>query len=62
MNSKLLYAATLAVSLLASLAVVSGAVAAPLTDALAGADHAAAVASAPTQTWSHALLMRSPSA
>ena len=61
MNSKLLYVATLAVSLLGGLAVASGAVAAPLTGALASADLAAAVASAPIRTWSQPLLTRAAS-
>ena len=58
MNSRLLFVATVAVSVLGSLAVAGGAVAAPLTGALASAGLAAAVASAPTRTWPDPLLTR----
>ena len=58
MNSRLLFVATVAVSVLGSLAVAGGAVAAPLTGALTSTDLAAAVTSAPTRTWTHPPLTR----
>ena len=61
MNSKLLCVATVAVSVFGSLTVAGGAVVTPLTGALASADLAAAVASAPTRSWSHLRLTRAAS-